>query len=957
MVKMLQRSRARPQRNPLSDPSGVGMDLGVSIVKGGNSGFSLGTPGLYRDYRNTTRAHPNRIYVENNNYLANFGYRSQGYFDDFRVRIYVIENGKFRKLGEGEVDGPASNVRAVVGAPGLNNGSGYYTGTTIDTRILSPARPNATYGFRVCARSADGRRGPFSPFVTYNCGATIPDTVSTEFTQAGTLGLDSTPNTDLAAPGNVQITETGGFLRITHDAVAGAFGYYAEILYDDPALLNDDDEDYLAVKNMPEAIPQGALAVWEGHVLKTLPGSSNLDYGNSLPPTAPFWFRSGFKPERQLAGTNSEWVRFNQTDDQRPATAESDFYLRCNTGHGEFTMNYGVGHTLSSFYWEAEPDANYKFRLVARAASGRSFALPFTVEGAASGASGSFLITDQWQEFEHSWVTESLSTMEDDDDFRRVTVSVPVSEQIDIAVVTFWNDDYDEDDLLFHQKDKVRPGMHLRDHMLIKPGEEKLSKVEEYTNRAPGSKGWAIYNHSIYSTLRAAQINNMIPHLQVEFMWDEDEARQFVDYLGATVDNGNAMALKRQAQGQTAPWVDEFDYLIFENGNEPWLGSTRDGLTAFRQPPRGMKDQITGQDVKGMTALGYWYDYMQRQMEQAEGWQNYRNKTVQYVPGRTSSNEGEQILLAAGELYGDVTCIGAYFGDAWDNPGAGGTFNYATETVEWARTFMRAGEQYFASRFDVRDTEKQWGRIAVYEGGAGFIVATVGTTEQITDEISKKSRMGAVQSMDQLCYVASLGYYAYNWFALQELDGWCTHSSGQTGYEPLLMWGQWLEVWDYLGRFEATILTTVQNPVRTPDADVPALAAYELKSIANPARRIIVALNRNANPLWYGGVDTGREAMTINTSIASCTSLSYWMNGGPGVNMREHNRYRPGFRRFGISTLVPDPLSVSLGVTWTAGAALPDATSIQINDTYGASATGLDAGNCVLIRMDGCVDV
>ena len=158
----------------------------------------------------------------------------------------------------------------------------------------------------------------------------------------------------------------------------------------------------------------------------------------------------------------------------------------------------------------------------------------------------------------------------------------------------------------------------LRTHAFIKSG-RRTYDMEQFTNPAGVISGSEKLN-TLPQTLEVMRKAKVRPWLQIEPHMAPSEWRAFVEYVAGSYDPGRdspktkPWAYKRYKQGQRRPWVDEFDRIYFELGNETWNSLFAPWVFT------SMTDSATGKQYSSGQVYGLFQEYVAAQLRSSPYW-------------------------------------------------------------------------------------------------------------------------------------------------------------------------------------------------------------------------------------------------------------------------------------------------------------------------------------------------
>lgn len=915
-MRLRQFSAATPP-TPLTDF----IPLSVNLSNDLNMWLGLGQPPVETRIFMTGTPSNRFAFVTSN--LRNFYEYQNDYWNGADCDVFAAKNGRFELL--------RSTTVADSGVDLIDNfaNNEMVTATSAKFRVLSSMLGGGQIWFRVAAINASSEIGPYTAWAS----VTLPNPAvqGATFTNTTSPVTISGEDSGLAAPANFTVALNGsdsGQVDLSWDAVSGASGYFPQLCYQDPSV--NASPEFLDL-GAGTAIPAGALVILRKRHL-TMPDNLCVRIGNGAD-TRDFGlqpYRRSFTQADKAAGTVPTWIAYSGGD-AAPTGVDAPYYVRCpaKTDFIRIPLHSGTAQT---FYPNMVPGRTYRMRFLMRADAARTVTMTF--DGVTAGGSDSYSVTTSWQWFE---TDASRDTLLESGSAQSLKLSVSAG-HIDIADMQLFDTITDFRDLPPDALSRMPAGGFLRMHQTVRnfphPDMAGLTSRQGF-----GGNKFV----TLHSGLWGAQENGMLPWLQVEWARPGAEFIEMVDYLAAPT---NA---RRALQGQAAPWVNEFASIIFEFGNEAWQVSNG----AFFNLPAGMVDIATGATYSSAAAFGMMCQWQIDQMKTSANYAAFRAKTRFYLGGRITNDFGTEAAQYCPDA--DFTGPSAYNG-GWESG--------QSASSETSESFLRLSDNNHTAPFVTRASEASSAGLEIgsYEWGPGY--SAPGTLEgepRVAEEVVMKSRIAGTMTLDSIALQGLAGFTANAFFLVGPGDYWKSHSSPSQGDATFMPYGLVKIVHDAVGPCTVTQLTTVQNPDRILGATgVPALRAYMFTSAATPSTRVIAAINRNIDPSLletddplYSATPGGTEAMTINTGLASCTGLEYYANVG---NFRQHNRYSPGERMNAAGDgVVADALCVAFSYNLTTGSALADASQIVIDDTYGASASGLPAGNCVLLKLTGCV--
>lgn len=917
-------------------PSGSEI-LGANIASPGNMWLSTGQPITERTQFVTDRLDATKAYLKTDGTLGaglgNFSSYTSGHWNGGTAQVAVVENGRYKFLGTGVITSTITNTTAATLGAGVVS-----TTTTVDVGLSPFYRSGGSVWFSVRAVDGSNLLGERSAWVEYVLPASPTATAGLSNT---TSNISYTEGGVFAAPTGVAAAaksgDADGTVQVTWNAVSGASGYVVYMCQQNPA--NDaitDENEYVELVGLGQSIPANAHVILSKirlrHPTTFAPriwGASSANLG--LP------FLSNFSPEGEEAGTAWYWEAYTDSD-SAPSGVDAAYFARLPfaVSNDEYRTVLHAGNR-QSFYKVLTAGNSYQAKILMRSTGAASGTL--SIDDVDTGSSTSIDLTDEW-----SWVEVSFS--------RSATLTSPgvsyltlnFTQQVDIAALEVYDTSLSKDDLDPLEASYVLDGMWLRDHRQIKPG-RKTGHIDDITN----SNGFGARKSSLHSFLRHCEINSLRPWLQLEWHQSPNERRDFIAYMAAPVSSGHPMALKRQGQGQTAPWVDVFDQIMLEEGNEAWQSGA---VSEFWFAPSGLVDQKTREEISRADAHGLICAALTLEMQKSPHWQAFREKTYCMVGGWANSAFGSEAAQKFPEA--DYTSIAGYSGSGWDIGGS-----LAGEDGETFTNMLRSASDEQTDATRAAEAAAAGVAFATYEDGPGYFNTGLTGAETVAQEVVNKSRARGTGDLESVIIRMIDGSTLNMYYYLGSGNEWRSHSHvGHQGdmHPPYGL--RWL-VQGFLGPCTVSTLTTSQSP--TFGDGRAAIAAYMLTSVADDSNRIVVAFNRRIDPSQlevsdpdYSATPSGTEPITIDTGLSSATGLEYHANVG---GFRDHNRYPVGQRLNDAGTaFVSDSRCVAFDFSWITGSVPGNLNAVVIDNTFGADASGLQAGCCVLLKITGCVE-
>jgi hypothetical protein len=867
--------------------------------------------------------------------LAYFNTFADDFWNGSRVQIGILTNGVRSTVEATVTDSKvnlAGNVTPTTGTPAV---AGKITATTFEWRVESFMRPSAGYWFRVAAVDGSGNVGAYSGWVEFTAPASGLGVGTVSNTVAARVG---TSTSGLSAPTNVAVAAKSGspaIAQVTWDAVGSATGYLVDLSYQDPAL--NVTQQYLDLDTSGVSIPAGAV-VWVQKEILTPPTQLATRVWNDLSTLVqwePINAVYRFTAADFIAGDYSQYIAHGT----RPSGIDSTHFFRARRDASSSRVLRQFFHAAANRGWsQLLPGEDYTLRYTLRAPSNMTATL--TVGAVTTGGSTTFNLTTDWQTFTHTVSRDTLLASSDATVYS-ADLTIPTDTYIDIAECAFFRADLAPEDVNDRAKPDVVSGALLRETSMRYTSDD-VSSIWQMCGRA-GQHG----RGSIQATLECARINNCTPWLMVNMCLFDSELPNLVAYLAAPANSGHPYADLRVSQGRSAPWIDAFDEIIIEFGNEPW-GNLFTPTANHRYTDQGTTATLTGAETYGVHAQS-----AITAMKTSPYWSALEPKLSPMASGRAADNNAFGLTVIGRMPDATYTSTADYIG-GWETASA----IPKEDGASFIQT-LRDDAVFSVNLAYVTGARAAGLEVVTYEGGPGFSLnglngAVVTAADDVVQEVVLKSRAGGVASFAVWCQKAAAGYAHQSFYRVADGDKWTSRAlAGEGG--PSMAWMLVKLVHDALGPCRAERLQITTSVPTAGSIDL--IEAYRFKSgstaiIAVFNREIDVSLLETDDPL-YNATPSGKHAVTVRTNINSCTGMEYYANVG---NFREHNRYTPG-KRLNSSTklqTVDDALCVEFTYDWTVGTPPADPFLLTIDDEFGAESDGLRAGNCVLIKLTGC---
>ena len=835
-----------------------------------------------------------------------------GALDGAEVEILRIEDGAFRSVRRDRI------------AEGGHQASGWRR-VTPKGRAVDPGqtrydfawagwnRPDAPYHFTV--RAVD-RRGRLSPPAVH-ASVTAPDELprrKPEVTNALVETELSEAEARLAAPADLRATLTeAGTARLTWAPVRGAAGY---VVYRADAPPAQHRGHYIALEGPGPAIEAGDLAIIRARFLRADRGErlTNRAWGAGQ---AGRPFRTRLVRAWSDEPGGGDWHLVPHAPDT-PVEAPGETHLRVTLEEGQRLFVGGANHsgTDQTWYPVLDPARTYRMEVWMRGRTTRPVTFEFWGfygRGEARIDPVRFSVTPDWQKYSLTFRVPEIATGRVPG-VMRLRLAGPGQFDIDNFRVYRAETPF----LAFLPEDVARleaSGMGaLRTHGFIKTG-KRTYDLAQITN--PGGAANTKGGNTLPQTLDQTARVGMDSWLQIEPHFSRAEWLGLAEYLAAPFDPATddpaarPWAAKRHEQGH-GPWVDRFDRILLEIGNETWNRL----FAPWTFPP--MTDAATGARYSPGQVYGLYQEYVLAILRESPHWPALAPKLAPVIGGWSGSSgwRGFDYGLDAAAVSPNTPFMThAAYNGGWDEdagpakPDAAGLFTVLTHVLQ---TGLPRAERHRDAAARIGAARGAPLYAGTYEAGPGYAMdglnnARVSEEEAALQEEAMKSVAAGTATLDAFLMRAAHGQVLQNFFTYSGGRRWTSHARWNRG-------GQTYPSWDLLalvnreGLGDMLAVETVAAPrVDLPESrrrhaveDAPLVAAYATRA---GDRLTLVVLSRRTPGHPTPG--DGTTAVTVELPIAAADSLTRYSQTG---DWQSHNVDAQGSRLVAEDLPVPATL-------------------------------------------------
>ena len=313
-----------------------------------------------------------------------------------------------------------------------------------------------------------------------------------------------------------------------------------------------------------------------------------------------------------------------------------------------------------------------------------------------------------------------------------------------------------------------------------------------------------------------------------------DEWLAFMEYMAAPFDpqsdskQSKPYAYLRYQQGQQKPWMEVFDSIYFEIGNETWNNLFR----PWTFTP--MTDASDGKRWKRGEVYAKFHDFVADTLRSSPYWKPEHEDTFIHVLGgwATSLNErqlsrniGYTLEIANATKDAEYITIAAYNG-GWDEGEGTPKETPASYFNVLSQVNQTAIPRIVAFNGVMDKTSQRLGRevkFGTYEAGPGYALnglngARVSQEDATSQEHVMKSKLAGVATLDSFLARTRFGSDIDNFFTFDYGDRWKSHAKQHRGGQPHASFPP-LQMFNHLGTGDMLLV----NTENTSTVDTPAV--------------------------------------------------------------------------------------------------------------------------------------
>lgn len=827
----------------------------------GNSLLSASfEPVVYRDMFLTTESHPNRV-IASRNIITYWDTLREGALDGSDVYVYRIENGKFKLVRESYV------------VPGGAAASGWDLAHSTNNLISKNSnsfnfkwdlysQPDVNYYFSVKAIFSNGTVSENSNYVSVVKPISVNNKieVSNNFIEHDLSFNDFSFSEDNQSPQNMSAS-------LDNDGVVSLSWYYdgpTDDLLGYAIYVSDYNPDmhkgfYFELAEFDDTDQQEEILAGDLIIInkKFYDSSRSKNHSNRV------W---GAESANQIFVPDLIDFFPNESDDVNWELVAHDENIVENAGETYMSVsafNNGKYRIVGAFnysgtsqnYYEVLDTTEYTVEAWLRLdGEGK---VDFKMGGYYSQnphrvSHISFYPNNEWA---HYSATFDITEIQNEKLTGNMVIDFEGVGVLDIDNVRVYRSDTDFLDLSSTEYEKLKSsGMRgLRTHAFIKTGRTSYN-LDQFTNMGGVINGTGRSN-TLPQSLSLIKNASMNPWLQIEPHFNPEELRGLVEYLAVPYDPNNdspeekPWAYKRYLQGFTEPWVDHFEYIDFEVGNETWNEIFKPWVF------QNMRDSVTGQLYSKGEVYGLFNEFVIQELQSSKYWDelNLSENFNFIIGGWARLDYGiDAIKFSPSSNY---MTIAAYNGGWDENEGPpdlslASFFNVLNQTSQVA---IPVALKHYNEISSFNSAANRSVQLGTYEAGPGYALnglnnANVTEQQRIEQEEVMKSVAAGVATLDSFLARANMGFTKQNYFTFSQGATWSSHAKWYNGGQAYPSWTL-LEIFNKFTPVSILEVETISVPQvdllasgpRKKVNDSPLMSLYALKSTDD---LVLVAISR-----------------------------------------------------------------------------------------------------------------
>lgn len=712
----------------------------------------------------------------------------EGFINGGEARVYRPDNGKLQLVRTSKIKNfynsqafRALNSKAV-------SGTQAYVG-------FDDWNMDGAYYYSVVAVDSQGRESAKSDWVQLMKDSTFSDKGGVENANASTSITSSGKEGTLNKPSNLSVvkSEINGKScgKLTWDAVTNAAGYVVYYSYyapeDQKGLSLELENDSVALKNNDFVFIEKKFSNWS-RKQNFSPRIFNSSEGQDAKTFAPQYSGKTLFPDEN---NNITWEMVPHGNKPDNFTSAGETCMMVDFKGKKDTVSFmqynhagpnGNNSQANDYYKILEPGHTYVVEFWARSDdSTASVKLSFDQFYQNRFPAKTIAPTSEWKKYSFEYICPN--EVNTSPWIGRTMLDVSATNKVYIDAYQMY--DKQTEPNIWSKKDMQAAAdsgfAFYRCHTFIKSGAFTYN-MDMLCNPSGAFNSSAAGCVTLDSFLKDCKGSGMSPWFQIEMPMSPEEWKGWVEFMSADYDANvdtpetKPWAYKRVCAGQTKPWIDEFDKIIFEISNETWNGMFQPWNFA------ATKDETTGANYNAAQTYGLYHEFVLDTMKESPYWSKMAGKFKSVLGGWAPNNyeldAGKQAPSA------DYLTRAAYNG-GWDE----GTIlsNDKDGYLLTAAYGIQQADVDAKSFSDRAKTYNDTRALGTYEAGPGYPLPGWLTEEQTIEHQKQnnvqKSQAGAVSTLD--CFLLNAANYNYgiqNYFTFSRGQMyWTSHASMKDG--------------------------------------------------------------------------------------------------------------------------------------------------------------------------------
>ena len=441
----------------------------------------------------------------------------------------------------------------------------------------------------------------------------------------------------------------------------------------------------------------------------------------------------------------------------------------------------------------------------------------------------------------------------------------------------------------------------LRTHAFIKT-KFRTYDMDQLTNPGGVIVGTSKSN-TLPQTLTMMQKAGVRPWLQIEPHMSPSEWLGLVEYLAAPYEpsadsqQNKPWAYKRYQQGQTRPWIDEFDQLYFEIGNETWNSLFAPWVFG------SMSDTKTGKQYSAGETYGLYQEYVIGLLKSSPYWkQSGLERKVSFMLGGWNGQPFGKDAASVSPSSNYMT-IAAYNGgwDEGEGPVTLDSHGLSNVLNQISQSAIPHAETHAGEMTALNGNRRRQLGLGTYEAGPGYAMNGLNGAKMTDAQVQEqervmKSQAAGTATIDSFLARAYRGFSLQNFFVFGAGPYWTSHAKWYKGGQA---YPSWKQIALFNNEAKGDMLRTEQISVpsmdlkafdrRKPMNDAPLISVYATRK---GTRYSVYVISRKAPDFPIPG-DDGFSHVTLELPFKKAKAITlYRMAGNPAANNVNDNEVK-----------------------------------------------------------------